>query len=182
MREPPLDADATSSCWRSAAPWITSVRVVEHEPHYGPDVEHLFQQLGYREAQDGHSLDAMRAAYQIATREARIHLHDLAARRAIPADLLPQLTQALFFYMQWLTEQVTLGHADGEPKAGDDGVVTARHQLTRRLLDGRSSPSVEQLSSRRRLARPQRSDRRSSGVRPEHPLDRSFDQAAARHT
>lgn len=118
---------------------------LENRPHSEIDVERLFRQMGHGEAVEGHSLDAMRAAYQIATRESWAFMQQLAATQAMPHTLLAPLTQALFIYMQQLTEQVTVGYLAGSRQSGDDQTA-ARRKLLDRLLDGRSREPIDDLA------------------------------------
>lgn len=86
--------------------------VVEGEPTAPADVVALFVDMGRREALAGHSLDAMRAALDLATHRAADALREPPGR-VVPDGACALLRSALLTYMQMLMDDVRCGHADG---------------------------------------------------------------------
>lgn len=121
---------------------------LENRPHSTDDVVKLFRQMGRGEAQDGNTLDAMRAAYLIATHEAWSHLRRHAATNTMPPEALASITQALFIYIDRLTRLVAAGHLAGSEQRASQEATSVRQKLVERLLDGRSTETVADLAER----------------------------------
>lgn len=102
-----------------------------------PDVgvTQLFRNLGWSEGVAGQSLEAMRAAFDVATRETWSELHRIAREQGLTASVLGRLGDALFENADHLRGEVEAGHRAGRDEA-TTGAALAREQLTQHLLSG----------------------------------------------
>lgn len=116
----------------------------------------MFRHLGWSEATAAESLEAMRAAFAIAMREAWCEVHRIAREQGLSAAVLGRLGDALFVVVGRLWVAVEVGHRDGRD-AVDSGVVVARDQLVRHLLTGEERDDVERLGARAGWPLPARS-------------------------
>ena len=129
--------------------------LLEGGPSSPTDVHRLFQQLGRAEALSGRDLDSIRAAYQIATRSAWAEMKQLVMRHDVHAESLATLTDALFAYMQQLTDQVAIGHQASQP-APEHPSSNARRDLTSALLRGTRDVDIDALAADARWTIPTR--------------------------
>lgn len=102
-----------------------------------PDVgvTQLFRNLGWSEGVAGQSLEAMRSAFDVATRETWSELHRIAREQGLTASVLGRLGDALFENADHLRGEVEIGHRAGRDEA-TTGAALARDQLTQHLLSG----------------------------------------------
>lgn len=128
---------------RATEVWVD--RLAGRPVEQGP-VDELFWRMGHGEALDGHDLAPMLSAYDIATRDAWHELHVFAVRHGLPAETLGGLGDALFAYMEHLTEQVTRGHHAGRAALAD-AAVRSRRRLLGALLRGAGSELVTALAA-----------------------------------
>lgn len=108
--------------------------MVEKGPTPAPRVDDLFRRMGYGEAIDGRDLQAMHASFRIATRDAWDDLRSTAEQMDMSAAVLGTLGDALFGFIEHLTEQTSIGHRTGTDSL-DRSAETARIRLLRALLD-----------------------------------------------
>lgn len=100
----------------------------------GRRVDELFRRMGHGEATEGHELDAMQAAFHIASHEAWELIRPYATERGWSANVLGWLGDALFGYIDHLTEQTALGY-DAAVRALDNDPVIARERLLDALFN-----------------------------------------------
>ena len=93
------------------------------------EVDELFRRLGHGEAFAGRSLDSLRAAYQIGARRAWKGLHAFALEHGLPSSTLGDLGDALFDFINVLSEQSAAGYHDAQAQLSD-----AAYQWRERLL------------------------------------------------
>ncbi|MGI8666154.1 MAG: PucR family transcriptional regulator, partial [Jatrophihabitans sp.] len=94
------------------------------------EVDECFRRIGRGEAFAGRSLDALRSAYQIAARIAWKSLHVLALEHGLPSSILGELGDAMFDFMNELTEQSVMGFQEAQNQLSD-----AAYQWRERLLE-----------------------------------------------
>ena len=119
------------------------VDTLEGKPAAGRRVDDLFRRMGYGEARDGHDLGPMHTALRIATRDSWDRLRSFASEHEISAELLGQLGDALFGYVDHLNEQVTFGF-DGARHALERDVGPARLRLLDSLLSGAAPTQIQE--------------------------------------
>lgn len=102
------------------------VDIVENRAGSGSEVQMQFRQLGSGEAHDGHTLDAMRAAYEVVTRELWSELRSVSSANQLPNEQLVLLGDAILSYLQQLMRQVIAGYN----AAHGDAAAAARRKLT----------------------------------------------------
>ena len=93
------------------------------------EVDELFRRLGQGEAFAGRSLDSLRTAYQIAARRAWKSLHAFALAQGLPSSTLGELGDALFDFINVLSDQSAAGFRDAQTQLSD-----AAYQWRERLL------------------------------------------------
>lgn len=106
----------------------------------GRRVDELFRRMGHGEATDGHELDSMQAAFHVASHEAWELIRPYATERGWSANVLGWLGDALFGYIDHLSEQTALGY-DAAVRALDHDPLIARERLIDGLIGG--APEVE---------------------------------------
>ncbi|GAA1111726.1 helix-turn-helix domain-containing protein [Nocardioides dubius] len=89
-------------------------------------VSKLFRDMGFSEAVDGHTLEPMRRALQIANRHSWNVLRHFATKHDVHVAYLGSLGDTLFAYMHHLDNEVARGHQLG---------TTARHDRLAREID-----------------------------------------------
>ena len=122
------------------------VGIIEGRPGPGHGVDELFRRMGRGEALEGNSLQAMRAAYRIATRDAWAELHQFALTQGLTATVLGNFGDALFAYMDHLTDEVSVGYRSGR-NALDRDTQRAREQLLAAVLTTADYTEVQRLAS-----------------------------------
>ena len=122
------------------------VGIIEGRPGPGHGVDELFRRMGRGEALDGHSLQAMREAYRIATRDAWAELHQFALTQGLTATVLGKFGDELFSYMDHLTDEVSVGYRSGR-NALDRDTQRAHEQLLAALLTAADFTEVQRLAS-----------------------------------
>lgn len=121
------------------------LEMVEHGPRPALRVDDLFRRMGYGEAVDGRDLQAMHTAFRIATRDAWQQMHVAAADAGVSAGSLGALGDALFAFIDHLTEQTSIGYETGRGALDRDPDV-AREQLLTALLERRPTTEVRAAS------------------------------------
>lgn len=104
----------------------------------------MFRHLGWSEGAAGESLEAMRAAFAVAMREAWGEVHRIAREQGLSSAVLGRLGDALFVVSGHLRVAVEAGYREGRD-AVDSGVVVARDRLVRHLLGAEERDDVERL-------------------------------------
>ncbi|WP_194846655.1 helix-turn-helix domain-containing protein [Mumia zhuanghuii] len=117
--------------------------LLEGRPVSGHRVDELFRRMGRAEAMDGRGIDAVRAACQIASRDAWRELRSAACGDELSDDLLGPLGDTLFDYLQHLVDQVHHGYVTARQKRAPARV---RHQLMQAMLTGRPAEDVRRLA------------------------------------
>lgn len=107
----------------------------------GRRVDELFRRMGHGEATDGHQLDAMQAAFHIASLEAWELIRPYATERGWSANVLGWLGDALFGYIDHLARQTELGY-DSAVRALDNDPVIARERLLDALFNRASDAAI----------------------------------------
>lgn len=122
------------------------VAVVNKEPVVPGRVDGLFADLGSGVAAEGQPLDAMHAAFDVATHAARQMLGELAegGRRDESAA---RLTYALLAYMDLLMEAVVAGYRREIRRRSSDP-LHLRRRLVDLVLGGAHPAQVESIASR----------------------------------
>lgn len=110
------------------------------------EVDRLFRTLGHGEATDGQSLEAMRWANDVATREVWDELHRAALRHNLPVSVLGRLGDALFDHVNQLLGEVELGYRGGLDEQGADTEL-AREQLVWQLLNDTDTGRLDELAA-----------------------------------
>lgn len=105
--------------------------VLENRPSPASDVHELFRRMGYAEAIDANDLDAMRAAYHVATRDSWEAIRRFVRATNLPPEVLAVLIDAILMYIEQLIAQVTVGYLSAL-----QGVDRPSHEARRRLLAG----------------------------------------------
>lgn len=118
------------------------------------EVDRLFRNLGHSEATDGHTLEAMRWANDIATREVWEELHRAALRHNLPVSVLGRLGDALFDHVDQLLGEVELGYRSGLDEQGAD-IGLSREHLAQQLLVGADTGQLEELAAAARWLLPE---------------------------
>lgn len=117
--------------------------LLEGRPVSGHRVDKLFRRMGRAEAMDGRGLDAVRAACQVAGRDAWQELRNAADCDDLPASVLGPLGDVLFNYLQHLVDQVQSGYLEAQRERAPERV---RHQLLQAMLAGRPDDDVRHLA------------------------------------
>lgn len=117
------------------------------------EVNLLFRNLGHAEAMDGHTLEAMRWASDIATREVWDEVHRLALRHSLPASILGRLGDALFEEVGHLREEAEIGYRVGITERNSD-VRRSRERLRHDLLEGGEQSELQDLATTARWRLP----------------------------
>ena len=113
----------------------------------GRRVDELFRRMGHGEATDGHELDAMQAAFQVASHEAWELIRRYATELGWSAHVLGWLGDALFGYLEHLSEQTALGY-DAAIRALDHDPVVARQHLLKHLISGTTETDVSRFAAK----------------------------------
>jgi len=113
--------------------------LLEGRPVSGHRVDKLFRRMGRAEAMDGRGLDAVRAACQIASRDAWLELRHVAESGNLPGSVLGPLGDTLFAYLQHLVDQVQLGYVEAQRERGPERV---RRQLLHAMLAGKPEDEI----------------------------------------
>lgn len=122
------------------------VDVVDGRPGNGQLVDELFRRMGRSEAIQGKDLNSMRAAYTIATRDAWELIHQFALSRGLSATVLGSFGDALFAYMDYLIDQVSVGYQAGLGTVDRD-TQRARKHLLSSLLAGSDHDDLRSLAA-----------------------------------
>jgi hypothetical protein len=109
-----------------------------------------YRRLGRIEFRAGRSLDALQAMYRLAGRVAWHHLSKTATANGFDGDVLRVLAEALFAYVDRLTQASVEGYAEAQALSGGD-IAAARRKLFDLLVEGDATP--EQLALAAREAR-----------------------------
>lgn len=104
-------------------------------------VDELFRRMGHGEATDGHELVSMQAAFRIASQEAWEKICTFSTEQGLTAGALGRLGDALFAYMDHLSEQARLGH-DGATRLLDKDPNLARQRLIDEILEGAPNATI----------------------------------------
>lgn len=110
------------------------------------EVNLRFRNMGHDIAIDGHTLEALRSAFDVATREVWEELHAVALRHSLPVSLLGRLGDALFEQVGHLRDEVEIGYRVGWDERDADFRVS-RGLLAQRLLDGSDEAELGALAS-----------------------------------
>lgn len=113
----------------------------------GRRVDELFRRMGHGEATEGHELDAMQAAFHIASHEAWELIRPYATERGWSANVLGWLGDALFGYIDHLSEQTALGY-DAAIRAFDHDPAIARERLLDALLNRAPIVDINEFASK----------------------------------
>lgn len=122
------------------------LEMVENPQATGRRVDELFRQMGHGEATDGHDLEAMQAAFRIATQDAWEQMRDFATERGLSAAVLGRLGDALFAHIEHLSEQTALGY-EGAQRAMEHNQDVVRDRLTDALLSETSTEEISDLAT-----------------------------------
>lgn len=79
-------------------------------PRHSPEVDEIFESIGYEEAVAGRSLEHLRATMLVGTHAAWRAIHRQSREYQVPDGLLGRLGDALFAHMDHLEQQMNLGH------------------------------------------------------------------------
>lgn len=113
---------------------------IENSSASGRRVDELFRRMGHGEATEGHELVALQAAFRIASHEAWDTIRTFAIEYGLSAEALGFLGDAMFAYIEHLTDQAQLGF-DGANRALDRSPDLARVRLVEGILT--AAPAVE---------------------------------------
>lgn len=119
--------------------------ILENEPTPVTGVHDLFRRMGYAEAIDAHDLDAMRAAYHIATRDTWEAIRRFVREIDLPTEQFATLIDAILAYVEQLIVQVTVGYLSAL-QGVERSVHDARRRLLTALFAGRSTEHLEGLA------------------------------------
>lgn len=122
------------------------VAVVNQEPVVPGRVDGLFADLGSGVAAEGQPLDAMHAAFDVATHAARQMLGELAEGGQRDESVV-RLTHALLAYMDLLMEAVVAGYRREVRRRSSDP-LHLRRRLVDLVLGGAHPAQVESIASR----------------------------------
>ncbi len=131
------------------------LEMIEHGPKPALRVDDLFRRMGYGEAMEGRDLQAMHASFRIATRDAWNEMRSAAERADLSAASLGAVGDALFAFMDHLTEQTSIGFETGRGALDRDPDV-AREQLLAALLERRPHTEVRAASMKAAWPLPER--------------------------
>ncbi len=106
-----------------------------------------YRRLGRIEFRAGRSLDALQAMYRLAGRVAWRHLSKTATANGFDGDVLRVLAEALFAYVDRLTQASVDGYAEAQAMSGGD-IAAARRKLFDLLVEGSASPDQLTLAAR----------------------------------
>jgi hypothetical protein len=109
-------------------------------------VDDLFRQMGYGEAAAGHDLTAMHNALKLGTREAWDELRGLADTQGLSAAMLGQLGDALFAYIDHLSDQITVGY-EAARTAREHDIHVVRTRLLAALVRKAPLEEIEALTT-----------------------------------
>lgn len=110
-------------------------------------VSKLFRDMGYGEALDGHTLEPMRRALQIANRHSWNVLRHFATKHDVHVAYLGSLGDTLFAYMHHLDNEVARGHQLGTHARDNlqereiDEAALRENLLTAMLTEGPDNPA-----------------------------------------
>lgn len=127
--------------------------LVERGPHTNTRVDDLFRRMGHGEASEERDLTEMRTAFRVATRDAWENLRQFAEAAELSVATLGHLGDALYSYIDHLTEQTQIGFDLGR-RASD--ALTARRRLARALTSGASVTEIDALIREVGWTRPDR--------------------------
>lgn len=130
-------------------------------------IHEVFRSLGIGEARDGHNLDAMRAAYQVVTRELWDEFHAVPVRNRLPNEHAGTLSNAIYMYLQDLLAQVKIGHA----AASGGAQACARRNLLTALITPTPAHEIERLANSAKWQLPESARVLVAQTDGEHPLD-----------
>jgi hypothetical protein len=106
------------------------------------ELDETMRRIGRGEAYEGRSLESLRTAFQIGAGLAWKRIHALASDQGLPADVLGDLGEELFDFIDSLSEQSAFGFHEAQAQLSD-----AAHQWRGRVLDlilaGSSAPAGE---------------------------------------
>ncbi|WP_235738008.1 hypothetical protein [Nocardioides alcanivorans] len=100
-----------------------------------PQVAKLFQDMGFGELQEGHTLDPMRRALRIATRHSWRVLHRYASHHEFSAAFLGHVGDALLAYIDHLDREVERGHRLATVRGRGHPERVREHLIDALLLD-----------------------------------------------
>lgn len=118
------------------------------------ETDELFQRLGRGEAHDGQTLEAMRCAHDVATREVWDELHRVALSHGLPTSALGRLGDALFEQVGHLRDEAERGYQAALAELNTD-LRLSRERLTRQLLDGADESVLENAAASARWLLPE---------------------------
>ena len=96
------------------------------------DWDAVHRKLGYGEFQQGRSLDALQAAYRVGVQVAWRRVADVASRRRLPSQVMTQLADALFSYIDELASLTVQGYLEARSRSADE--VAGEHRRLLRLV------------------------------------------------
>ncbi|MDN5896388.1 MAG: hypothetical protein L0H93_20505, partial [Nocardioides sp.] len=127
-----------------------ALELIEGNDTSSSQVNDLFRQMGHGEAHDGNTLEPMQAALRIATHHCWVGLRAFANEHDLTGELLGELGDAMFGYIEHLAGQVAEGFRWGT-KAMERDPALARTRLLDLMLSDRQ-PSDALLAEIRALA------------------------------
>lgn len=104
-------------------------------PEFADERIRVYRQLGRGEFSEGRSLDALQAAYRLGARIAWRRYARVGARFHLRQDLMVQLAEAAFAFIDGLAAESVRGYAEAIARqAGNEGF--RRHRLLQLLVSG----------------------------------------------
>jgi hypothetical protein len=116
----------------------------------------MFHHLGWSEAVDGRSLEAMWRSFEVATHEVWSELHRIARDLGLAMPVLGRLGNLLFDLAATLRDAVEDGHAEGRRQVVT-GVIASHVPLIEHLLHGDITDDIHQLADQAGWPLPQSS-------------------------
>lgn len=110
-------------------------------------VDDLFRKMGYGEASEGHSLEALEQALRVSGREAWSVLQDVIVASGLPASTLGWLGNELIDFIDHLSRQAGTGHAMAA-RARERDVSVSQQRLLDALLAGTDTAALPGLADR----------------------------------
>lgn len=117
------------------------LEIAQGRTRSGERVDDLFRRMGYGEMVDGHDLGPLRTALTVAIRHCWAELRGQAIDQGLTAAELGRLGEALFDYVDHLSEQVAEGYAMAQRDLDRD-TGHARQRLIDALLDGARAETI----------------------------------------
>lgn len=110
------------------------------------EIDALFRQMGRAEALDGQTLESMRLALDVASREAWGELHRIVLGQGLSPTAVGQVVDRLFEQVGHLRDVLEAGHATGLEERNNDRRL-AREELGRLLLVGAEPAVIKRVAA-----------------------------------